>query len=122
MARELADGKLRLDFPADHVARLTIDNPDKRNALDHDILDAFARTLPEIEALFKRLGPMQNTFTTNTHFSLYHLSVIEKVVLSVVSDDFTIGPTARRWLDEDEYLVRRRIHAEMKPYMAQLGL
>ena len=47
---DLAAGKLRLDFPADHVARLTIDNPAKRNALDHEILDAFAAALGEIEA------------------------------------------------------------------------
>ena len=47
---ELAAGKLRLDFPAEHVARLTIDNPAKRNALDHDILDAFAAALPGIDA------------------------------------------------------------------------
>ena len=39
---ELAEGKLRLDRPAPHVARLTIDNPAKRNALDHEILDAIA--------------------------------------------------------------------------------
>jgi len=39
---DLAEGKLRLDFPADHVARLTIVNPDKRNALDHAILDGIA--------------------------------------------------------------------------------
>jgi enoyl-CoA hydratase/carnithine racemase len=47
---EKAGGKLRLDFPADHVARLTIANPAKRNALDHEILDAFATTLPELDA------------------------------------------------------------------------
>jgi enoyl-CoA hydratase/carnithine racemase len=47
---DLAAGKLRLDSPAEHVARLTIDNPAKRNALDHDILDAFAAALPGIEA------------------------------------------------------------------------
>jgi enoyl-CoA hydratase/carnithine racemase len=46
----LAGGKLRLDEPAPHVIRLTIDNPDKRNALDHDILDAFAEVLPGLEA------------------------------------------------------------------------
>jgi enoyl-CoA hydratase/carnithine racemase len=45
-----AGGKLRLDEPAPHVARLTIDNPAKRNALDHDILDALAAVLPQIEA------------------------------------------------------------------------
>jgi enoyl-CoA hydratase/carnithine racemase len=46
----LAGGKLRLDEPAPHVTRLTIDNPDKRNALDHEILDAFADVLPRLEA------------------------------------------------------------------------
>ena len=46
----LAGGKLRLDEPAPHVVRLTIDNPAKRNALDHEILDALAGVLPELEA------------------------------------------------------------------------
>ena len=58
---ELAGGKLRLDHPADHVARLTIENPDKRNALDHEILDAFAATLPELDArclLVTATGPV----------------------------------------------------------------
>jgi enoyl-CoA hydratase/carnithine racemase len=57
----LAAGKLRLDHPAEHVARLTIDNPDKRNALDHEILDAFAATLPALEArclLITATGPV----------------------------------------------------------------
>jgi enoyl-CoA hydratase/carnithine racemase len=58
---DLASGKLRLDHPAEHVARLTIDNPAKRNALDHEILDAFAATLPEIDArclLLTATGPV----------------------------------------------------------------
>lgn len=58
---DLAGGKLRLDHPAEHVARLTIDNPDKRNALDHEILDAFAATLPGLEArclLITATGPV----------------------------------------------------------------
>jgi enoyl-CoA hydratase/carnithine racemase len=46
----LAGGKLRLDAPAPHVARLTLANPAKRNALDHDILGALAAILPELEA------------------------------------------------------------------------
>jgi enoyl-CoA hydratase/carnithine racemase len=49
-ARELADGKLLLDEPAEHVARLTISNPDKRNALDHPILDALTEVLGELDA------------------------------------------------------------------------
>jgi enoyl-CoA hydratase/carnithine racemase len=34
--------KLQLDHPAEGVARLTIVNPDRRGALDHQILDALA--------------------------------------------------------------------------------
>ncbi len=46
---DLAAGKLVLDRPAEAVARLTLANPDKRNALDHDILDALARVLPRLD-------------------------------------------------------------------------
>lgn len=48
--RELADGKLLVDSPAEGVVRLTISNPAKRNALDHPILDAITATLAELSA------------------------------------------------------------------------
>ena len=40
--KELASGKLLLDEPGDSIARLTIANPERRGALDHEILDALA--------------------------------------------------------------------------------
>jgi enoyl-CoA hydratase/carnithine racemase len=43
-------GRLLLDEPAPGVVRLTISNPGKRGALDHAILDAFATTLPGLDA------------------------------------------------------------------------
>jgi enoyl-CoA hydratase/carnithine racemase len=43
-------GRLLLDEPAPGVVRLTISNPGKRGALDHAILDRFARTMPELDA------------------------------------------------------------------------
>jgi enoyl-CoA hydratase/carnithine racemase len=46
--RELADGKLLIDEPAEGVVRLTISNPAKRNALDHPILDAISETLAKL--------------------------------------------------------------------------
>ncbi len=46
--RELADGKLLIDEPAERVVRLTISNPAKRNALDHPILDAITATLSRL--------------------------------------------------------------------------
>jgi enoyl-CoA hydratase/carnithine racemase len=45
--RELAEGKLLVDEPAPGVVRLTISNVEKRNALDHPILDAITATLAE---------------------------------------------------------------------------
>jgi enoyl-CoA hydratase/carnithine racemase len=43
-------GRLLVDEPAPGVTRLTISNPGKRGALDHAILDGFARTMPELDA------------------------------------------------------------------------
>jgi enoyl-CoA hydratase/carnithine racemase len=45
----LASGKLILDSPAEAVTRITISNPERRNALDHEILDALAETLPRLD-------------------------------------------------------------------------
>lgn len=49
MVDELAGGKLLLDSPAEAVVRLRVSNPERRNALDHDILDALAETLPRLD-------------------------------------------------------------------------
>lgn len=45
---ELADGKLVLDRPAEAVARLRLNNPEKRNPLDHDVLEALAEALADL--------------------------------------------------------------------------
>jgi enoyl-CoA hydratase/carnithine racemase len=42
--------KLHLDEPADGVARLTISNPERRGALDHEILDALAQHARTLDA------------------------------------------------------------------------
>jgi enoyl-CoA hydratase/carnithine racemase len=42
--------KLALDQPADGVARLTISNPERRGALDHEILDALAAHARTLDA------------------------------------------------------------------------
>jgi enoyl-CoA hydratase/carnithine racemase len=47
--KDLASGKLVLDRPAEAVARLTIRNPGKRNALDHELLGAIASAMDELD-------------------------------------------------------------------------
>lgn len=42
--------KLTLDEPADHVVRIKISNPDKRGALDHEILDGLAEQMRTLDA------------------------------------------------------------------------
>jgi enoyl-CoA hydratase/carnithine racemase len=48
--RELASGKLLVDEPAPGVARLRISNPEKRGALDHELLGALASAARDIDA------------------------------------------------------------------------
>jgi enoyl-CoA hydratase/carnithine racemase len=49
MAEELAGGKLLLDEPAEAVARLTLNRPEARNALDHETLNALAQAMPSLD-------------------------------------------------------------------------
>lgn len=49
MAEELAGGKLLLDEPAEAVARLTLNRPDSRNALDHELLDGIRAAIPSLD-------------------------------------------------------------------------
>jgi enoyl-CoA hydratase/carnithine racemase len=47
--RELAGGKLVLDEPAEAVARLTLNRPESRNALDHELLDGLTKEMPLLD-------------------------------------------------------------------------
>ena len=71
-----------------------------------------------LEELVTKLEGIKDSWTTGSYYSRLQLEIVEAVVLAVVSDDFTMGAQARRWLDDDEFLVRRRIHRDMKALMA----
>jgi len=49
MTEQLAGGKLVLDHPAEAVARLTLNRPESRNALDHETLNAIAEVMPLLD-------------------------------------------------------------------------
>ncbi len=69
--------------------------------------------------LFERLEEIYDGYSTMGYFSQFQFRLVEAAVLAVVSDDFTQGSQTRRWLDEDEYLVRQRIHGDVRNLMAQ---
>ncbi|MFO0810391.1 MAG: hypothetical protein U0746_17340 [Gemmataceae bacterium] len=75
-----------------------------------------ADALPRITELFEPtlMDHLPNTFTSAHYYSRYHLNIAEAVVLAVASEEFALGPAARRWLEDDEYLVRRRIHRDVR--------
>ncbi len=80
--------------------------------------------LTRIVELFGKMDPKKitNTFTTAQFYSRLHLNLIEDVIKALVSDDSGIGASGRKWLDDDEYLVRRRIHDDMKRYLESSNL
>lgn len=47
-SEELAGGKLLVDSPGDSVVRLTLNRPESRNALDHELLDAITAKLADL--------------------------------------------------------------------------
>ena len=71
-----------------------------------------------LEEIFVKLK-LSDDWSTKPYFCFTQLNVIETVVLAVASDDFTLGADARRWLDDDEFLVRRRIHRDLRSLLGQ---
>lgn len=80
--------------------------------------------LPGIVELFEKLEPSRitNTFTTAPYYSRLHLNLIEEVVLAIAGDDSSLSLSGQRWLDEDEHLVRRRIHRDMRELIRDTGV
>ena len=64
--------------------------------------------------LFQELEGLDDPFTSNSHYYTYVFSVVEAAILALVSDDVAVDKSGRRWLDDDEYLVRKRIHADVR--------
>jgi hypothetical protein len=70
-----------------------------------------------LEELFHRLRGIRDTYTTCEYYGRLQLQVVEAVVLAVTSESFRMGADARRWLDDDEFLIRRRIHHDVRTMM-----
>tara|TARA_R110002096_G_scaffold42143_3_gene113524 strand:- start:1011 stop:4280 length:3270 start_codon:yes stop_codon:yes gene_type:complete len=61
-----------------------------------------------------QLALITDSFNTNSHFCLSVVSFMDSMVLALASGELAMGDLGRRWLDEDEYLVRRRIHQDIQ--------
>src|SRR5262249_7447498 len=72
-----------------------------------------------LDEIFERLDGLVNMRGMIAFYNQLQLRVVETALLAVVSDDFTQGTQARRWLDDDEFLVRRRIHDDHRKMVTQ---
>src|SRR4051812_4755338 len=90
-------GQLLQDEPADGVLRLTISNPEKRNALDHAILDGIAATLGSTDARCVVLTGAHGMFSAG-----YDIGDIPDDVFTVEAERLVAHPftTAIDALDE----------------------
>lgn len=82
-------GRLQLDEPAAGVARLTISNPQRRGALDHAILDAFASILPGLDARCVIITGEGDTFSAG-----YDLGALPTEPLPSAADRLVAHPFA----------------------------
>jgi hypothetical protein len=76
-----------------------------------------------LEELFQRPRfVVEVKSSTNRYFTLKPLQLIDTVVRSVVTDEFALGSAVRSWLDDDEYLIRSRIHRDLSVVMREAEL
>ncbi len=113
------------------VIREEIFSADTRPDLKADLAAAYAVALgmaprpfavEHHDELFAQLELFRNTYVYFDRMAIQHLTVIEAVALSLSADDFTADAKTRRWLDEDEFLVRRRIHRDVEEARKLAGL
>jgi hypothetical protein len=120
-------GKRILDATRQSLFYTAADDPRSRTpvALAYAEALGFAPAgiaLGRLEEIFQRLKPVSTDSSANRYFTLQPLRLIDAVVRSVVTDEFTLGAAVRAWLDEDEFLIRRRIHREMAAVLREHDL
>ncbi|NVJ20326.1 hypothetical protein HUW62_03710 [Myxococcus sp. AM011] len=94
-------------------------SPQERMALTRSLARALAHTptniaLPGLARLSEGLATVTDSFNTNSHFCLSVVELADSLVLGHIEVAQGSSERARSWLDEDEFLVRRRIHQELE--------
>jgi hypothetical protein len=95
-----------LTAPADHQALL------------REISVALSRSSPGqaiagARTLMEQLANTSDSMSTNSHYCLAVIHLMEAVVTALASEDLVLSEWARRWIEEDEHLLHRRIHRDL---------
>ncbi len=85
---DLASGKLVLDEPAEGVTRLTIRNPERRGALDHELLDALADAARTLDARCLVIRGTGSVFSAGYDLGNLHGRTFEESAEKLVAHPF----------------------------------
>lgn len=106
--------------------------PDTRNSLPFDrmtLANAYMMAIshgsevPErLIGLFAVLPPLDGQSSSREYLSEYHLSAADHLVRAVIGDGTGLSETSRRWVADDEYLIRRRIHKDTRDALERAGV
>lgn len=107
-----------LDVARDRLFVTKIDDDRERTAAAFEYVAALTHAPPRLalgrlEELFQRLDRVVTAGATARYFALTPLELIDRAVSAVVTDEFNLGPAVRRWLDDDEFVIRRRIARDL---------
>ena len=86
--------------------------------MTHSYAQAYAQApigdaLAAIADLSGQLRDITDSFGTNSHYCLSVLHFVESLVLGIASDDLALGEAGRRFVEDDEHLIRRRLHRDL---------
>lgn len=73
-----------------------------------------AQALERLRDFFEHSGGIYDNSAVNSHYNLKQLMVVEALVETLVSDSFTMDRSTRMWLDDEEFIIRRRIHRDVR--------
>jgi hypothetical protein len=85
--------------------------PEYVSALTHAPMQT---VVARLEDFFKSSKHVCDAMHTTIYYSRAQLGVVEAAVLALVTDGALLSDEGRRWLDEDEHAIRRRVHADVR--------
>ena len=111
-------GRVQAAFAAAHALLPELNNPTDIQVLLREIAVALSRSTPGqaiagARALLERLSATSDNMSTNSHYCLAVIQLMEAVVISLANEDLMLSEWARRWVEEDEHLLHRRIHRDL---------
>lgn len=66
-----------------------------------------------LRSMEEALPRITDSYNTNSHFCLSALHFTESIVLGYANEELAVGDLGRRYLDEDEHLIRRKIQRDL---------